>query len=146
MRRSPTDPPPSSEETRGRGDTIEPKDADVDARVEQLARELAEAINDAQAGGRVVMRDYAIDLLRDSVGSEVADPPATAAAPTTAKAPLNPFALGIPFLLIGVVLTFIFTPVGVALVFLGTVTCLVGVVMAIFRSARERWRSRDDVR
>jgi hypothetical protein len=144
MRRSPTDPPRNGE-TRGRGDTIEPKDADVDARVEQLARELAEAINDAEGGGRVVMRDYAIDLLRDSVGSEVDDPPA-AAAPATAKAPVNPFALGIPFLLIGVVLTFIFTPVGAALLLLGTVTCLVGVVMAIFRSARERWRSRDDVR
>src|SRR5690348_5303879 len=116
MRRSPTDPPRSGE-TPGRGDTIEPKDPDVDARVEQLTRELAEAINDAQAGGRVEMRDYAIDVLRDSVDSEVADPPATAAAPT-AKAALNPFALGIPFLLIGVVLTFIFTPVGVALLFL----------------------------
>ncbi|MBY0278709.1 hypothetical protein K2Z84_25525 [Candidatus Binatia bacterium] len=91
------------------------------------------------------MRDYAIDLLRDSVGSEVADPsPSTA--PTKQKPPLNPFALGIPFLLIGVVLTFIFTPVGAALLLLGTVTCLVGVVMAIFRSTRERWRSRDDVR
>lgn len=145
MRRSPTDPP-GNDEARGRGDTIEPKDADVDARVEQLARELAEAINDAEAGGRVVMRDYAIDLLRDSVGSEVDEPPAAAVVPNDAKAALNPFALGIPFLLIGVVLTFIFTPVGVALLFLGTVTCLVGVVMAVFRSARERWRSRDDVR
>ena len=144
MRRSPTDPPRNGE-TRGRGDTIEPKDADVDARVEQLARELAEAINDAEGGGRVVMRDYAIDLLRDSVGSEVDDPPA-AAVPANAKAPVNPFALGIPFLLIGVVLTFIFTPVGVALLFIGTVTCLVGVAMAVFGSARERWRSRDDVR
>jgi hypothetical protein len=144
MRRGPRDSR-SSGDGSGRGATIEPKDADVDARVEQLARELAEAINDAEAGGRVVMRDYAIDLLRDSVGSEVADPsPSTA--PTKQKPPLNPFALGIPFLLIGVVLTFIFTPVGAALLLLGTVTCLVGVVMAIFRSTRERWRSRDDVR
>lgn len=143
MRRSPQDPR-SSGTGSGRGATIEPKDADVDARVEQLARELAEAINDAEAGGRVVMRDYAIDLLRDSVGSEVADPQPTA--PVAGAAPLNPFALGIPFLLIGVVLTFIFTPVGVALLLLGAVTCLAGVVMAIVRSARERWRSRDDVR
>lgn len=144
MRRSPPDLPPSGEEV-GRGATIEPKDADVDSRVAQLARELAEAINDAESGGRVVMRDYAIDLLRESVGSEVAEaPPETST--SAAKAPLNPFALGIPFLLIGVVLTFIFTPVGAALLLLGTVTCLVGVVMAMFRSARERWRSRDDVR
>lgn len=144
MRRSPTDPPHNGENA-GRGATIEPKDADVDARVEQLARELAEAINDAEAGGRVVMRDYAIDLLRDSVGSEVADAPVEAdRKPGTA--PLNPFAMGIPFLLIGAVLTVIFPPVGVALLALGTITCLAGVVMAIVRSARERWRSADDVR
>lgn len=144
MRRSPADPPENGGEG-GRGATIEPKDAEVDARVEKLTRELAEAINDAEAGGRVVMRDYAIDLLRDSVGSEVADAPADAPK-RTAGTPLNPFALGIPFLLIGVVLTFIFTPVGAALLLLGTVTCAAGVVMAVVRSARERWRSRDDVR
>lgn len=54
--------------------------------------------------------------------------------------------MGIPFLLIGAVLTVIFPPVGVALLGLGTITCLAGVVMAIVRSARERWRSADDVR
>jgi hypothetical protein len=144
MRRSPTDPPRNGGQA-GRGATIEPQDADVDSRVEQLARELAEAINDAEAGGRVVMRDYAIDLLRDSVGSEVADAPVETER-TSAKAPLNPFAMGIPFLLIGAVLTVIFPPVGVALLALGTVTCLAGVVMAMFRSARERWRSANDVR
>jgi hypothetical protein len=144
MRRSPTDPPRAGEQA-GRGATIEPRDADVDARVEQLTRELAEAINDAEAGGRVVMRDYAIDLLRDSVGSEVGDAPVETEK-KSAKAPLNPFAMGIPFLLIGAVLTVIFPPVGVALLALGTVTCLIGVVMAMVRSARERWRSADDVR
>ena len=49
-------------------------------------------------------------------------------------APLNPFAMGIPFLLIGAVLTVIFPPVGVALLALGTITCLAGVVMAIAAS------------
>ena len=144
MRRSPPDPPWYGAE-RGRGAAIEPKDADaVDSRVEQLARELAEAINEAEGGGRVVMRDYAIDLLRDSVGSEVEEA-SQAGLRTQAKPPLNPFALGIPMLLIGVVLAFIFTPVGAALLALGTATCLIGLLMALFRSARERWRSRDDV-
>jgi hypothetical protein len=131
---------------RGRGAAIEPKDADaVDSRVEKLTRELAEAINDAEASGRVVMRDYAIDLLRDSVGGEVAERsgPQSGAA---ARPPLNPFALGIPILLIGALLTVIFPPVGAAMLGLGLVTCLVGTVMAMFRSARERWRSRSDVR
>ena len=48
-------------------------------------------------------------------------------------------------LLIGVLLTFIFTPVGAALLLLGTVLCVFGVAMAMFRSARERWRSRGGV-
>jgi len=133
------------EESRGQEAVIDPKDADaVDSRVEDLTRELAEAINEAEAGGRGVMRDYAIDLLRDSVGAEVA-PSAEDLALQSQVPPLNPFALGIPVLLIGVVLTFIFTPVGVALLLLGTVICVVGVVMAMVRSARDRWRSRNDV-
>lgn len=88
------------------------------------------------------MRDYAIDLLRDSVANEVAVDGESTVARTAP--PLNPFALGIPVLLIGVVLTFIFTPVGVALLLLGTVICVVGVVMAVVRSARDRWRSRSE--
>ena len=142
--RAPPQRPPGDEETREEGAVIEPKDGDaVDERVEQLTRELAEAINEAQADGRTVMRDYAIDLLRDSVGSEVDDAPAVAA--EGPSKPLNPFALGLPVLLIGVLLTFIFPPVGVALFLLGVILCAFGVVMAMFRSARERWRSRDDV-
>jgi len=90
------------------------------------------------------MRDYAIDLLRESVGSEVGTEGSAPAAGSETP-PLNPFALGIPVLLIGVVLTFIFTPVGVALLLLGTSICVVGIGMALFRSARERWRSRGDV-
>jgi hypothetical protein len=90
------------------------------------------------------MRDYAIDLLRDSVASETGAEAAGASDGRKAP-PLNPFALGIPVLLIGVVLTFIFTPVGMALLLLGTVICVVGVAMAIFRSARQRWSSRGDV-
>jgi hypothetical protein len=90
------------------------------------------------------MRDYAIDLLRDSVASEtVAD--SVGQGEGSKAPPLNPFALGIPVLLIGIVLSFIFTPVGMALLLLGTVICVVGVGMAVFRSARQRWSSRGGV-
>jgi len=124
-----------------RGEVIERKDGDdgVDERIDQLTRELAEAINEAEAEGRVVMRDYAIDLLRDEVETQ-AQAPADGTV-SRSSPPLNPFALGIPVLLIGVVLTFIFTPVGVALLLLGTLTCVIGVLMAVARSARDRWRS-----
>ncbi len=91
-----------------------------------------------------MVREYAIDLLRDSVGSDAAVEPATVPGGTKAP-PLNPFALGIPVLLIGVVLTFIFPPVGMGMLLLGTVICAVGLAMAVFRSTRQRWRSRRDV-
>jgi len=124
---------------------IDRKDPDaVDSRVEQLTRELADAINEAEAEGRTVVRDYAIDLLRDSVGSDAAVDSSTPPGGTKAP-PLNPFALGIPVLLIGVVLAFIFPPVGMGMLLLGTVICAAGLAMAIFRSTRQRWRSRRDV-
>jgi hypothetical protein len=140
--RPPPQRPPGDEEAPGQGAVIDQKDADAaDSRVEALTRELAEAINQSQADGRVEMRDYAIDLLRDSVGTEVEAPDEVADA-RSKTVPLNPFALGIPVLLIGVVLTFIFTPVGIALLLVGIVLCVIGVAMAVFRSTRERWRSR----
>ncbi|MBM4243523.1 MAG: hypothetical protein FJ148_06850 [Deltaproteobacteria bacterium] len=89
------------------------------------------------------MRDYAIDVLRETVSSEVEAVPG---APAGAGTALNPFALGIPILLVGIFMTFLFPPVGAALLGLGTVACLAGVAMAMYRSARERWRSRGDVR
>lgn len=128
----------------GQGAVIERKDADnVDSRIAELTQELASAINEAGAEGRVVMRDYAIDLLRDSVDTGASAPEAGGAAGKDG-APLNPFALGIPVILMGAVLTFIFTPVGIALLALGLVVCVVGVVMAMARSARAQWRSRRD--
>jgi len=143
--RPPPQRPHDDEESRGQGADIDPKDADaVDSRVEELTRELAEAINESRADGRVVMRDYAIDLLRDSIGTDV-EPPAEDAGHGSRPQPLNPFALGLPVLLIGVVLTFIFGPVGAALFLLGVLICGFGIVMAVFRSTRERWRSRGDV-
>ncbi|HEY8517565.1 MAG TPA: hypothetical protein VIS07_18800 [Candidatus Binatia bacterium] len=124
----------------GRGDVIERKGGDeVDARIDQLTRELAEAINEAEAEGRLVRRDYAIDLLRDEVETQGPSPSTAAAAAAGVPGPLNPFAFGIPLLLTGSVLTFIFTPLGVALLGLGVLTCIVGVIAAVARSARDRW-------
>lgn len=120
------------------------KDADaVDSRIDELTRELADAINEAEAEGRLVRRDYAIDLLRESVPTET--PVGPGPPEPGARAPaLNPFAFGIPLLAMGGVLSFIFTPVGVAMLLLGVLTCVTGVLMAIFRSARDRFRARDD--
>ncbi|MDG2307292.1 MAG: hypothetical protein P8R42_22125 [Candidatus Binatia bacterium] len=47
--------------------------------------------------------------------------------------PLNPFGLGIPFLVLGVLLMPLFGLVGLAITAIGAFMCVVGVAMAITR-------------
>lgn len=105
-----------------------------------LTRELATAINDSAATGRPEMRDYAIEVLRDSVGDPHPEAGQQEPLPGTKPSPLNPLALGIPLVAVGFFLALIFPPVGVALMFLGALAVGSGVVLAIVRSLRERFR------
>jgi hypothetical protein len=82
------------------------------------------------------MRDYAIDVLRDSVVPSV-EPPSPNAAPVS-TGPLNPFAFGIPILLVGAVLTPLFPPLGLTLLGFGVVVCLGGLGLALGRSIWSR--------
>lgn len=50
---------------------------------------------------------------------------------------LNPFGLGIPFLLLGVLLLPLFGLVGLAISAVGAFMCVVGVAMAITRSRKK---------
>ena len=77
-------------------------------------------------------RDYAIDLLRDEGEDEVIATPATGAGAGSPGA-LNPFALGLPFKVLGVLLLPLFSIVGLALLVIGAFMCVVGVAMAITR-------------
>jgi hypothetical protein len=80
-----------------------------EARVEALARELANTINAGQVEGREQLRDVALSLLRDEV--QLSEPLPASASPGVAG-PFNPFGIGIPLLLMGGVLVFLFPPVG----------------------------------
>jgi hypothetical protein len=80
----------------------------LEARVEALARAMAETINAGQAEGREGLRDIAVGLLRDEVQIHV---PGGRTAPQSAGA-FNPFGIGIPLILMGSVLVFLFPPVG----------------------------------
>jgi hypothetical protein len=116
---------------------IERKDVEeTDSRVAELAQELATAINRAEASGRTVMRDYAIDMLRDAVETDGPSASEGTAGASGTKRPLNPLALGIPAFLMGTVLVFLFPIVGLLLFAFGAVACLVGVAMAIARNLR----------
>ena len=83
-------------------------DRTLEARVEVLAREIAETINAGQAEGRENLRDVAINLLREEV--HIVEPPRP---PVPADAgSFNPFGIGIPLVLMGGVMVFLFPPVG----------------------------------
>jgi len=88
----------------------------LEDRIEDLARALADTINEAEVAGRPgirgELRDVAISVLQDGVALPE---PESVTAPETAGEPFNPLAMGIPFVLLGVVLFFLFPPVGMAL-------------------------------
>jgi hypothetical protein len=119
------------------GAAIDRQDDEVtEPRIDELARSLAEAINRGDARDRGGMRDRAIDVLKDVVetGGPRKDPPEHEGAEGPAGRAMNPFALGIPLLLVGPFLGFLFPPVGIILILGGLGTCAVGVALAIGRS------------
>ena len=104
----------------------------LEDRVEDLARELAEAINGAEVPGRPSIRgelkDFAISVLEDAVVS-----PATVVVATveTAGARFNPLAMGIPLLFAGGVLVFLFPPVGMMLFAASAVMIVWGLAVSV---------------
>jgi hypothetical protein len=78
-------------------------------RVEALAHEIAQAINAGQVEQRELLREFAVNLLRDEV--QIVSPSAPAV-PAQSTGSFNPFGIGIPLFLMGLVLVFLFPPVG----------------------------------
>ena len=78
-------------------------------RVEALAHEIAQAINGGQVEQRELLREFAVNLLRDEV--QISGPSAPAV-PAQSTGSFNPFGIGIPLFLMGSVLVFLFPPVG----------------------------------
>ncbi len=105
-------------------------------RIASLARELAEAINEGGAPGRTEARDYAIDLLRDEVETEVIASPEPRPGDGQPGS-MNPFGLGIPLVVLGVLLMPLFGIMGLAIAAIGIFMCLVGVGMAITQRLRK---------
>ena len=80
-------------------------------RVEELARELAEAINETDVEQREGLRDVALNLLREEIDVTPQPSPQEAGTPSS----FNPFGIGIPLILMGAVLVFLFPLVGLLL-------------------------------
>ena len=105
----------------------------LEDQVETLARELADTINEAEVPGRpgirIELRDVAISVLQDGVA--LAEPEPVVAADATGQT-FNPLGMGIPLLLAGVVLFFIFPPVGLFLLAAAAVMIVVGLITMVF--------------
>lgn len=99
--------------------------------IEGLARDLARMISTAPPEQRERLRDMAVHLLRDEV--EVTQP---VDAVPVASGTLNPFAIGIPLLLVGGVMLVMFPPVGLLLFGAAALMMLWGVA-AVFLARPE---------
>ena len=110
------------DETRGGDDTA------LEERVEDLAVEIAALINGSAPEVRKDLRDLAVGLLRERI-EEVEVPRAL---PNGASAaPFNPLGLGIPLLLVGVVLVFLFPPVGLLILLFAAAMLVWGLIAAV---------------
>jgi hypothetical protein len=91
------------------------EDAEItELRVEELARDLAEKINSVPNEQREQLREMVVHLVRDEV--RIAPSPSPRSTGSGGRADsFNPFALGIPLLLAGGVLSILFPPVGLLL-------------------------------
>ena len=102
-----------------------------EARVEALAREIADTINAGQVEGRERLREVALSLLCDEV--QLSEPvPAPASLPA-ATGTFNPFGIGIPLVLMGSVLVFLFPPVGLLMFATAAVLIAWGVGTTLLR-------------
>jgi hypothetical protein len=99
----------------------------LDRSVLALAREIAETINAGPIEGRDVLREMAVNAVRDQV--QIIEPER---APSDSKsAPFNPIGIGILLLFMGAVLVFLFPPVGVLMFAAAGVMVVWGVVASL---------------
>ena len=104
-----------------------------EAAVEALARELADTINAGQVEGRERLREVALSLLRDEV--RLSEPLPAAAPASATSGTFNPFAIGIPLILMGSVLIFLFPPVGLLMFAAAAVMVVWGVGATLLRQS-----------
>lgn len=100
----------------------------AEARLESLARDLAEEINTAPSERREQLREMVVHLVRDEV--RIA-PPAIDRSVGGGAGVFNPFAIGIPLALVGGVLTILFPPVGLLLLAAAGMTMAWGILSVL---------------
>jgi len=109
-------------------DTNSTSDETMERRVDGAARDLARVISTAAPGQREQLREMAVHLLRDEV--EIAQPIEAA---TVATGSTNPFAIGIPLVLVGGIMLILFPPVGLLLFAAAAFMMIWGVAAVMIR-------------
>jgi hypothetical protein len=110
----------------------------VEREIERLARELARVVNEVPVADREELRAYAVGLVREEIrGVEAVEQGRDAEGEARASS-FNPLGMGIPVLLVGAFLIFLFPPVGLLLFGLAGFLVIWGILATLFsgRGAR----------
>jgi hypothetical protein len=108
----------------------------LEARVDQFVSEIAALINGAAPELRKDLRDLATGLLREAISEAEGVPEAHGA--RAGPAPFSPLAVAIPLLLVGVLLVFLFPPVGLVILGMAMIMLVWGLIASIlFRPAKK---------
>ena len=100
-----------------------------------MARELARLVDEAPATDRDELRTYALGLVREEIRESEPMPRGTEG--PGGGSSFNPLAMGIPVLLVGGFLVFLFPPVGLLLIAVAGFLVAWGVLVTLF-SGRPR--------
>ena len=103
---------------------------ELDAKVEQLARQIADVVNNAGIESRQDLREYAIGLLKEE--TERDDAPAAKSSQTHAGQ-FSPLAFAILLGLVSLPVLLLFPPLGIGLFGVALVMGIWGLLDAIFR-------------
>lgn len=103
---------------------------DLDARIEALARQLAEVINGAGSEHRQDLREYALGLIKEE--TEVIEAP-TAPTHKGSTADTNPLGMALLLGVMAIPMGILFFPVGLTMMAIALVLGVIGVVLSIIR-------------
>jgi len=117
-------------EDRPTSGTSADRQRELDAKVEQLTRQIAEVVNQAGIESRQDLREYAIGLLKEE--TERDDAPASKSVQAHAGQ-FSPLAFAILLGLVSLPLLLLFAPLGIGLFGLAVVMGIWGVLDAVFR-------------
>ena len=104
---------------------------ELDTRVEELTREIADLVNTAGVESRQHLREYAIDLLKEETERDDAAP--TRSGEQQASAQFSPLAFAILIGVVALPLVLLFAPVGLGLLGVAVIMGIWGLIDILVR-------------